>query len=169
MLTAAQKSLLKRAQREAQLADADYRDAIETVSGLPGCRSSTDARLTDRHLDLLLGYIEAIFWGRVDAKTLQPSGNPTAVFRRRGHWADKNRRGNTSRDRFTQDNLIRQIGEREAALMDLGCGLSYFQAIQNKQREASGGLNLVKYLSALDRTLRFKRAAAARASLPANV
>ena len=169
MLTDPQKSLLKRAQREAQLADVEYRHAIETVSGLSGCRSSTDARLTDRHLDLLLAYIEAIFWGRVDAKALQPSGNPAAVFRRRGFWAEKNRKGNTSRDRFTRDQLIRQIGEREAALMELGCGLSYFQAIQNKQRTDAGGLDLVKYLSALDRTLRFKRASAARASLPANV
>lgn len=170
MLTRAQQILLKRAQAEAQLPDVEYRDAVQSVSGLPGCRSSTDPRLTDRHLDNLLSYVEAIFWGRVDANPLQPSGKPDAVFRQRGFWAAKNRRGNTSRDRFTQADLIRQIGEREAGLMELGCGLAYFQSIQNKLRTAAGALDLVKYLSALDRTLRAKRAAvSAPSDLAGNV
>lgn len=51
MITRAQQILLKRAQAQAGLDDADYRDAIEAVSGIPGCRSSKDSRLTDRHID----------------------------------------------------------------------------------------------------------------------
>ena len=166
MLTRPQQILLKRAQAQAQLPDAEYRAALETVSGLPGCRSSKDARLTDRHLDILLAYVEAIYWRGVDAKALQPSGNPAAVFRQHGFWASKNTKASTSRDRFTEASLIRQLGERQAALMQLGYGMAYLQAIENKQRDASGAINLVKYLSALDRTLRFKRQATAA---PANV
>ena len=64
MLTNPQKAILKRAQREAGLADADYRDALQTVAG---CRSSTDPILTNRHLDKLLAYLEAIHWHAVDA------------------------------------------------------------------------------------------------------
>ena len=169
MLSRAQQILLKRAQVEAQLLDVEYRDAVETVSAIHGARSSTDSRLTDRHLDNLLSYLEAIYWGRVDAKALQSSGKPAAVFRQRGFWAAKNRRGDTSRDRFTQDKLIREIGAREAVLMELGCGLAYFQSIRNKLRNASGALDLVKYLSALDRTLRSKTASAARSDLDWNV
>ncbi|MBE0541611.1 MAG: hypothetical protein IH623_09510, partial [Verrucomicrobia bacterium] len=47
MLSRAQQILLKRAQREAALDDAEYRDALATVSG---CRSSKDMEFTDRHL-----------------------------------------------------------------------------------------------------------------------
>jgi hypothetical protein len=53
---------LKRAQAQAALDDADYREAIATVSGITDCRSSTDARLSDRNVDILMAYFEAIYW-----------------------------------------------------------------------------------------------------------
>jgi len=87
MLSRPQQILLKRAQREAGLPDDEYRDALQTVTG---CRSSKDPQLTDRHLDLLLGYFEAIHWRKVDAGQhvfageLQPPCRPNAVFRQRG-------------------------------------------------------------------------------------
>src|SRR5208283_660769 len=102
MLSRAQQILLKRAQREAALADGEYREALETVAG---CRSSKDSPLTDGHLDSLLGYFEAIHWRKVDAGDLQRSCRPDAVFRQRGHWAAKNTRQETSRDRFINLNL----------------------------------------------------------------
>ena len=73
MLSRPQQILLKRAQREAGLSDDEYRDALQTVTG---CRSSTAPALTDRHLDKVLAYFEAIHWRNVDAGELQPSSSP---------------------------------------------------------------------------------------------
>jgi len=70
MLSRPQQILLKRAQAEAALPDPDYRSAIATISGMADCRSSKDPRLTDRHVDNLLSYLEAIHWRQVDAGTL---------------------------------------------------------------------------------------------------
>ena len=83
MLSRRQQILLKRAQREAGLSDNDYRDALQTVAG---CRSSTSPVLTDRHMDKVLAYFEAIHWRAVDAGKLQPSCSATAVFRQ-GYYA----------------------------------------------------------------------------------
>ena len=90
MLSRAQQILLKRAQREAGLLDGDYREALQTVAG---CQSSKDADLTDRHLDKLLAYFEAIYWRAVNAGQLQPCCKTTAVFRQPGYWAAKNTAG----------------------------------------------------------------------------
>src|SRR5258706_9848301 len=99
MISRAQQILVKRAQREAGLAEDEYRDALEAVSG---CRSTKDAHLTDRHVDLALAYFEEIYWRGVDSGALQPPCKPDAVFRKRGFWAAKNPAGNTSRDRYSQ-------------------------------------------------------------------
>ncbi len=156
-LSRAQQILLKRAQQEAGISDFDYRGAIETVSGMPGCLSSTDARLTDRHCDLLLAFFEAIHWRAVDGRTLQPSCKPNAVFRQRGYWEAKNPRGNTSRDRHAEANLQPQITALENELAGLGCGLAYCVAIQNRlPRNEDGTLNLTAYLGALSRTVTAK-------------
>jgi hypothetical protein len=154
MLSRAQQILLKRAQREAGLSDDDYRDALETIAD---CRSSTSAALTDRHLDKLLGYFEAIHWRSVDLGTLQRSGSGIAVFRQRGYWAAKNTREETSRDRFTGTNSAREVADLERHLTALGFGGQYLATIRRnvtKGRDDAHALYL--YRTALARTLKAK-------------
>jgi len=153
MLSRAQQILIKRAQAEAGLSDPDYREAIATVSGWADCRSSKDRRLTDRHVDLLLSYFEAVFWMAVDAGQLQPSCNPRAVFKQRCYWAGKNQRGNTSRDRHVERAMTAECLRLENDLAALGYGLSYFQGIQARIVPWS----LPVYRAALQRTLVSKR------------
>jgi hypothetical protein len=154
MLSRPQQILLKRAQREAALSDGEYRDALETVSG---CRSSKDASMTDRHLDLLLGYFEAIHWRKVDAGELQPSCSATAIFRQRGYWAAKNTRQETSRDRFTNSNLGQAIADLESQLAALGYGEGYCASIRKKvTRGRTDAHALHLYRAALERTLNAK-------------
>lgn len=159
MLTRGQQITLKRAQKEAALDDNDYRDTIALVSGMADCRSSTDARLTDDHMDSFMSYVEAIFWREVDAGRLQPSFKPNAVFRQRDYWKNKNRRGDTSRDRYTGESIKREIADLEARLQAHGCGFGYFQAIQNNMKRGGKEFTLVKYAGALRRTLEAKERA----------
>lgn len=161
MLSRPQQIHLKRAQAEARISDDDYREAIGIVSGMPDCRSSTDARLTDRHMDKLLAYFEAIHWQAVDAGALQAACKPNAIFRQRGYWAGKNPAGNTSRDRFGSANLDSQIATLEKDLADLGYGSGYCQAIQNNLR-SKGSFTASAYLGALTRTVEAKRRKAAQ-------
>lgn len=154
-LSTPQKGHLKRAQAEAGISDFDYRSSLATVSGMEDCTSSTDPRLTDRHFDLVMAYFEAIHWQAVDAGTLQPSCKPNAVFRKRGYWAGKNPRGNTSRDRYADGDLTAEITQVENDLSKHGYGLPYFQAIQNNLRR-NGGFSPAAYLGAIKRTLAAK-------------
>jgi hypothetical protein len=153
MLSRRQQILLKRAQREAALSDSDYREAIATVSGHSDCRSSTDPRLTDENVDGLLSFFEAIHWRKVDSGELQASCKPLAVFRRKGYWLNKNRKGNTSRDRHTNVEVGHAVNALEDEMMRMGYGLQYLSAIQNKIVPFS----VVKYHAALKRTLASKR------------
>lgn len=66
-LTNQQKSLLKRAQREAGLNDQEYRDILDTCTG---ARTSTAPELGDTHLDTLMKYIEAIYWRKRDSASV---------------------------------------------------------------------------------------------------
>ena len=84
MITHSQQILIHRAQREAGLDDAEYRDALEAVSG---CRSTKDPKMVDRHVDMALSYMEAIYWHRVGAGELPPPGSPNAVFRQPHQWS----------------------------------------------------------------------------------
>jgi hypothetical protein len=164
MLSRPQQILLKRAQREAGMSDDDYRDALQMIAD---CRSSTSPVLTDRHLDKLLGYFEAIHWRGVDAGTLQPSGSAVAVFRQRGYWAAKNTRLETSRDRFTDLNLGQAVADLEVKVAAIGCGAGYCAAIRKnvcKGRDDARALHL--YRAALERTLKAKAARAERAEDP---
>ena len=164
MLSNPQKSLLKRAQREAGLSDDDYRDALEMIAGV---RSSTAPAFTDRHLDTLLSYFEAIYWHALDAGTLQPSCSANAVFRERSFWASKNTKSETSRDRYTGKNLGAEIASLESQLAALGCGAGYCAAIRKnvcKGREDSHALHL--YRTALERTLKAKARRTERAENP---
>lgn len=154
MISRPQQILLKRAQREAGLSDDEYRDAMETVAG---CRTSKDAGLSDRNLDKLLAYFEAIHWRAVDCAALQPSCKMDAVFRQRGYWASKNTRRETSRDRFNGRNQGEQIAALEAELNALGFGPQYCAAIRQKicpGRNEAHALHL--YEAALARTLKAK-------------
>ncbi|HEX5218258.1 MAG TPA: hypothetical protein VFZ59_01720 [Verrucomicrobiae bacterium] len=155
MLSRPQQILLKRAQREAGLDDSDYRDALETVSG---CRTSKDPELTDRHLDKVLAYLEAIHWRNVDRGALQPSCSANAVFRRRGYWASKNTGQQTSRDRYAGTNKSQAIAGMETALAQLGFGPGYVAAIrQNVTQGRTDDRAQYLYLAALQRTLRAKQ------------
>jgi hypothetical protein len=125
------------------------------MSGMDDCRSSTDARLSDRNVDILMAYFEAIYWKKFgEMKFVQPACKPKAVFRQRGYWASKNPKGNTSRDQFGQSNLQPQVNALERELNEMGYGFTYLQAIQNKIQPFS----LAKYLGALNRTVKAKRA-----------
>lgn len=165
MLTRPQQILIKKAQREAGLADAEYRQALADVSGIADCRSSKDARLTDEHLDALMSYFEAIYWRKVDTEDWHlhgPCNRVADVFKQRGFWASRNRKGETSRDRFVARSLQDQAGALEQELADLGYGLAYCRAIQNRIQPFS----LVNYVGALKRTLASKQRATERQDLP---
>jgi hypothetical protein len=154
MLTRPQQILLKRAQREAALPNDEYRDALELVSH---CRSSKDPAMTDRDLDLLLGYFEAIFYRKVAAGELQPSCKPGAVFRQRGYWAAKNTSQETSRDRFTHLNLGQAIADLERKLEALGFGKSYCDSIRKNSTHGRNDAHALHiYRAALQRTLNAK-------------
>ena len=162
MISRLQQILLKRAQKQAGLDDADYRDAIQQVTGLPGCRSSKDARLSDEHIDRLLSYFEAIYWRRVGLGELQAPCKPDAVFQKPYFWATKNTRLINSRDRYLASpaNPVKQeIAGLEAGLARLGFGQTYCDAIREKvtpgNRQDAHGLHL--YKAALKRTLAAKR------------
>lgn len=156
MLSRDQQILLKRAQREAGIDDAEYRESLATLSGLPGCNSSKDKRLTDEHLDALLAYFEAIFWRKVDTEDWHlhgPCKGLADVFKQRGFWSTRNRKGDTSRDRYVNTTLQAEAQALEGELAALGFGLGYVRAIQNNIQPFS----LVNYLAALRRTVASKR------------
>lgn len=162
MLSRAQIILLQRAKHQAALDDVEYRDAIETVSASPGCRSSKDKRLSDRHLDNLMSYFEAIYWRKVDGlnqSVIQRCAGIHDVFRagNRNFWSSRNSKGNTSRDRFAADAAQSEVDALETELTRLGCCLPYLRSIQNRMRSGGKEFNLVKYAGALKRTLSAKQ------------
>ena len=156
MLSNPQKALLKTAQRQIGLADEEYRDLLALVSGMPDCRSSKDDRLTDEHLDKLMSFLEAIYWRMVDVGTMQHTFKPNAAFRQRVFWAARNKRGNTSRDRYTETNIQDKITDLEATLAQFGCQPSYFASIRAKIGQSGRA-----YAAALARTLKAKQNKAA--------
>lgn len=157
MLSRSQQILLKRAQRQAGIDDAEYRDALEHFAGV---RTSTAEELIDEHLDLLLAYFEAIYWRAVEAGTLQPPCNRSEPFQKPGYWAGKNPRGNTSRDRYNVEGLGREIASLESRLASLGYGPSYCASIKDRvipTAHSGWPAGLAKYRAALERTLASKQ------------
>ena len=161
MLSRSQQILLKRAQAQAGIADPEYRELLGSVTKLPGCRSSKDGRLADEHLDVLLSFFEAIYWrevdgGRLDAPAVLAQGDAQRLqglpFRARGFWQGRNRRGNTSRDRFAEEALRTETARLEQRLHEMGFGFGYVQAIRNKIVPFDGW----KYKRALERTIAAK-------------
>jgi hypothetical protein len=158
-LSRAQQILVKRAQREAGIEDAEYRDLVATVAGA-GITSSRDPRLTNRDADTLLSLFEAIHFRGVDAGTLQPSRSPDAVFVQRGYWAAKNTRAGNSRDRWAAATAGADIERLEVALAELGCGAAYCAAIRRRVSQGRTDATVVhQYRAALKRTLHAKRQA----------
>lgn len=178
MLTPSQIRLVKMAQRLAGLGDADYRDAIATATGLADCTSSKDPRLGDDQFDRVMSYLEAIYWRAVDTRAELRTPNsefrPRQPFLRRGYWAAKNRAGNTSRDRYSAEELQARCTAAETELRSLhlkpagwfaevrrrtGPGWPYFAALQRTLT------SLRRASEQQDETLRAQRLArAARAS-----
>ncbi len=159
MLSKPQIWLLKAAQRQAGIDDAEYRSALAQLCGV---QSSKDRELGDSHLDMLLAYFEAIYWAGVDSGNLQPPLKGNEAFRKRGFWAQKNRSGNTSRDRFTRAQLAEQIVAAETMLMDLGASPAYIATIQNKVCQGHSDCHTFQvYLAALNRTIKSRQKRAA--------
>jgi hypothetical protein len=163
-----QQILLKQAQAQSGIDDTEYREFLESVTALFGCHSSSDPRLTDAHLDNLISFFEAIYWHGVDSHTLRSPQEiidtwyidhpratklPTLPFRERGFWATRNTRGNTSRDRYSAEDVQSQIRAAEGQLVAMGFGFRYLQAIQNKIVPFDGW----KYLAALKRTIAWQK------------
>jgi hypothetical protein len=158
MFSRSQQILLKRAQREADLADEEYRDALQVVTGF---RSSKEPSLTNRNFDKALAYFEAIYFHKVDAKELQPASGATAVFRQRGFWASKNSRFENSRDRFRNFNLGQSIATLETELSNFGLGQNYCEGI--RKTTTNGRVDehaLYLYRAGLMRTLETKKRSA---------
>jgi hypothetical protein len=157
MISRAQQILIKRAQKEAGLDDAEYREALQAVAGL---RSSTDRAMTDHHVDTVLGYFEAIFWRKVDSGVLQPACKGDSVFRQRGHWKSKNCSGETSRDRYVSSAVSSEISQLESELGKLGFGAAYCAGIRHRAiQDATDLPSLHVYKAALRRTLSAKQKA----------
>src|SRR3954463_1617304 len=129
MLSNDQKAVLKRAQREARLSDAEYRECVETVSGLT---TSMAPEFSDRHLVKALAFLEAIFWRKVDLKELPGPANREAVFSTRDFWKSRNTQMETSRDRFAAEQARLRIQAFEEGLAEFGCGADYCATIRQK-------------------------------------
>jgi len=145
MLTNDQKALIKRAQREAQINDEEYRQILFEDLGF-GVHSSTDPKLGDRHFDKILAYFEAIYWRKLQAGEIT-ARSPKTVFQCPGYWASKNSLTSNSRERYAQRGIETEIHRLEAALRQLGCHDAYLRAIQ---RNTGPGW---AYRAALARTL----------------
>lgn len=172
MLSNKQKALVKQAQRDAGLSEAEYREIWATVTGragtpLPADRraaecapypiaSSRDPRLTDEHFDNFMKFVEAIFWR--NSAHLRGS----KVFSVRGYWARKNTKAENSRDRFTGHALKREIADLEWQLARMGLDENYTDAIRVKvigrnSNEFCTGRELSLYAAALRRTVAAKQ------------
>jgi len=148
MISRAQQILIKRAQKEAGLDDAEYREALQAVAGL---RSSTDRAMTDRHVDTALAYFEAIFWRKVDSGVLQPAC-----------------KGESSRDRYVSSAVSSEISQLESELGKLGFGAAYCAGIRHRAvQDATDLPSLHVYKAALRRTLSAKQKAISVGKLPA--
>jgi len=156
MLTPPQRRLLKMAQRDAALPDAEYREELVRIAGV---NSSTASTWTEEQFDATMALFEAIYWRKVIQRLIVPNNSPRAVFRVRGYWASKNPRRNTSRDRYTASQLGELIQDAEAALAGhIGIGAQrYLEAIRARVVGGRSGLAAERdYLAAIQRTLAAK-------------
>lgn len=150
MLSNKQKALLKTAQRDAGIEDADYREMMHHWTG---CSSSTDPRLTDEGFDLLMGLFEGIYWWQ-KTTAMGVAFHHSKVFKVDGYWGKKNPKGNTSRDRYAEQGLEADIAALEVELEGMGYGGAYLDQIKLR-----AGTLMVNYRAALKRTIAAKRRA----------
>lgn len=134
MLSNAQKSLVKRAQRQADVPEEEYRDMWRMVTGWQDCDTSTDPRLGDVHMDRMMGFLEAIFWRRVQEGALQPPSKANAPFQKEGFWATRNKTQSTSRDRYQKKRIADSVQDLEARLLATGYPPQKIAAIKGKLR-----------------------------------
>ncbi len=156
MLSPAQRRLLKMAQREAHLPDAEYREELQRLAGVD---SSTAATWTDEQFDCVMAYFEAIHSNKVRQGLIEPSYSPRSVFRQAGYWAAKNSRGNTSRDRYTASQLGEMIQNTEIKLAGQisGNATNYLARVRETVVGNRVGIAAERdYLAALQRTLASK-------------
>ena len=144
MLTASQKATIGQARRACRLDDSEYRDWVEQLSTIPGCRSTTDPRLGNREFDRMLATFEAIY----EASVHVPGTPRATVFQRPGYWQSKNPGENTSRDRYATGRIREQIQRAERDLFAHGYDADYCAAIRARATADTA------YLAALRRTLR---------------
>ncbi len=155
MLSNAQKSLLKQAQRQAGIDDAEYRDTLQLLTG---CQSSTDPDFSNSDLDKVLAYFEAVYRRQVDTGRLPAPSGHKAVLSKEGFWAARNRRGNTSRDRHGYAGLTAELEALEHDLGELGYGPGYCAAIKQKVTHGRADRQALQHdRAALVRTLNSKR------------
>lgn len=154
MLTQPQIWKLKAAQKQAGIDDEEYRAALQQLCGVA---TSKDASLGNDQWDMLMSYFEAIYWRGVEAGTLQRPCKDNAPFQKPGYWASKNRRTETSRDRYNLTEIHRAVAGLENELGSLGCAPSYLDAIRFKvTRGQETVAALYRYLGALRRTHAFR-------------
>jgi hypothetical protein len=163
MLSNDQKSLLKRAQRQADLPDSEYREALRLIAGV---NSSTDPGIGDRHLDRLMAYFEAIYWRKIenekhpDPDCLVRNGckRQWLPFLARGYWANKNTKQETSRERFVAGNMADDIVRLESELHSLGYNMAYVVRIRLNVMQGRGTpRDMRNYKAVLERTINSKR------------
>ena len=161
MLSKLQIMRLQMARRQAGIPDDEYRDILANI--FDGCVSSKDPRLTNEHWDRIVAFWEAVYFRKLERGEVNPPGR-NEMFQKRGYWAEKNQRDNTSRDRYTRDDLAGQISAAEARLHALGKGPHYCAAIRARiGGDAASPLQQRKYLAAL---LKTAEAAKRRAEVP---
>lgn len=150
MLTKPQIWKLKAAQRQAGVEDEEYRATLRQFFGV---ESSKAPEIGNEHWDTLMSYFEAVYWRGVDAGRLPAPCTPAAPFQKRGYWAAKNTRAETSRDRHNFNAIRGEIARLEAELNELGCPPRYLNAIRDKVTRGQESLSaLHHYRGALLRT-----------------
>lgn len=149
MLTPAQKSLVKRAQRQANLDDEQYRDLWRVITGWEDCDTSTDPRIGDRHVDKMMGMLEAIYWLRVDQAQLTHAPGKHSPFLNREYWSRRNKAGQTTRDQYAEKRLAAECNSIALRLQSAGYPIQKIWGITNKL----AGKGPVALKAALSRTL----------------
>lgn len=151
MLSNPQKSLVKRAQRQADVPEEEYRDMWRMVTSWQDCDTSTDPRLGDVHMDRMMGFLEAIYWRHVQEGTLQPASKANAPFQKEGFWKNRNKAQSTSRDRYQKQRITESVEDLKVKLMKAGYPVQNITALERQLRYH----NQWALKSALHRTLMF--------------
>lgn len=124
-----QKALIAQARRALRLTDDDYRQDLRRICKVD---TSTARQLTDRDLDRIMAYWEAIYWRTLSTQNplnSQPQ-NGIKPFLKPDYWARKNTAHNTSRDRYTKAHAEHDAEHFESLLLAAGKNQAYLQTIK---------------------------------------